>query len=263
MLKSKLWDKLKEAISAVLPIVGLVALLSVTVAPIPSGVMLAFLAGAVMLVVGMMFFSVGAEVAMTPMGELIGARVTKTRNLPLILGLGFALGILITVSEPDLQVLAGQVQAIPNLVLILAVAVGVGGFLVLALVRIFYRINLRLLLFAFYVLLLVLTFLTPENFRAVAFDSGGVTTGPMTVPFIMAFGLGISAIRSDSSAAEDSFGLIALCSIGPILAVQVLAMIYSAEGADYTPMTVTNVADSLELRTLFAGGLPEIGRAHV
>ncbi len=260
MLKSKLWDKLKEAISAVLPIVGLVALLSVTVAPIPSGVMLAFLAGAVMLVVGMMFFSVGAEVAMTPMGELIGARVTKTRNLPLILGLGFALGILITVSEPDLQVLAGQVQAIPNLVLILAVAVGVGGFLVLALVRIFYRINLRLLLFAFYVLLLVLTFLTPENFRAVAFDSGGVTTGPMTVPFIMAFGLGISAIRSDSSAAEDSFGLIALCSIGPILAVQVLAMIYSAEGADYTPMTVTNVADSLELRTLFAGGLPEYMR---
>ena len=111
-----------------------------------------------------------------------------------------------------------------------------GAFLVLALVRIFYRISLRLLLFGFYVLILGLTFLTPESFRAVAFDSGGVTTGPMTVPFIMAFGLGIAAIRSDSNAAEDSFGLVALCSVGPILAVQLLSMIFHADGADYTPL---------------------------
>ena len=256
MLKQKLTEKFHEALLAVLPIVTLVLILGLTIAPIPSGVMLSFLLGAVMLVGGMMFFSVGAEVAMTPMGELTGARVTRTRNLTLILILGFVLGVLITVSEPDLQVLAQQVQAIPNLALILTVALGVGGFLVLGLVRIFYRINLRLLLFGFYVLLLGLTFLTPENFRAVAFDSGGVTTGPMTVPFIMAFGLGIAAIRSDSSAAEDSFGLIALCSIGPILAVQVLSLIFRAEGADYTPLTVANVADSLELRTLFGGGLP-------
>ena len=205
----------------------------------------------------MMFFSVGAEVAMTPMGGHVGARVTRTRNLRLILILGFVLGVLITVSEPDLQVLAQQVQAIPNLVLILSVAVGVGGFLVLALVRIFYRIPLRLLLFGFYVLILGLTFLAPVNFRAVAYDSGGVTTGPMTVPFIMAFGMGIAAIRSDSSAAEDSFGLVALCSVGPILAVLVLSMIFRADGADYTPLTVTNVADSMELRTLFGNGFPE------
>ena len=257
ILKSKLMEKLREALAAVLPIVTLVLILSITAAPIPSGVMLSFLLGAVMLVGGMMFFTVGAEVAMTPMGEQVGARVTKTRNLPLILILGFVLGVLITVSEPDLQVLARQVQAIPNIALILCVAVGVGGFLVLALVRIFYRIPLRALLFGCYLLILGLVFLTPESFRAVAFDSGGVTTGPMTVPFIMAFGMGIAAIRSDSSAAEDSFGLVALCSVGPILAVLALSMIFRADGADYTPLAVTNVADSMELRALFGGGFPE------
>ena len=143
------------------------------------------------------------------------------------------------------------------MVLILSVGIGVGGFLVLALVRILYRISLRSLLFCFYVLLLALTFLTPENFRAVAFDSGGVTTGPMTVPFIMAFGLGISAIRSDANASEDSFGLVALCSIGPILAVLILSMIFKPDGADYSPLTVTDVKDSVELRVLFSNGFPE------
>ena len=145
-LIEKLHEKFREALAAVLPIVGMVLILSLTVARIPSGTMLSFLMGAVLLVVGMMLFSVGAEVAMEPMGEQVGSRVTKTRNLPLILVLGFALGVLITVSEPDLQVLAEQVQAIPNRVLILSVAAGVGLFLVLALLRIFYRISLHLLL---------------------------------------------------------------------------------------------------------------------
>lgn len=256
VLKAKLLDKFREAVAAVLPIVLLVLVLSLSVAPIPSGVLLSFLLGTVLLITGMMFFSVGAEVAMQPMGELIGARVTKSRSLPLILSLGFVLGVLITVSEPDLQVLAGQVQDIPNLVLILSVGVGVGGFLVLALVRILYRIPLRLLLFGFYALILGLTFLAPENFRSIAFDSGGVTTGPMTVPFIMSFGLGICAIRSDANAAEDSFGMVALCSVGPILAVLVLSMIFRAGGADYTPLAVENVKDSIELRALFSGGFP-------
>ena len=256
MLKNKLLEKFREALAAVLPIVTLVMLLSMAVAPIPSGVMLSFLLGAVMLVVGMMLFSVGAEAAMEPMGEYVGARVTKTKNLPLILTLSFVMGVMITVSEPDLQVLAQQVQGIPNLVLILSVAVGVGGFLVLALLRIFYRIPLRLLLTGFYLLILALVFLAPKDFRAVAFDSGGVTTGPMTVPFIMSFGMGIAAIRSDSSAAEDSFGLVALCSVGPILAVLILSMIFRADTMETEALRIVNVADSIELRTLFGGGLP-------
>ena len=257
ILKNKLIEKFQEALAAVLPIVTLVLILSLFVAPIPSGIMLSFFMGTIMLIGGMMFFSVGAEVAMQPIGEQIGARVTKSKNLLLILTLGFVLGLLITIAEPDLQVLARQVQAIPNMVLILSVGVGVGGFLVLALVRILYRISLRSLLFCFYVLILALTFLTPENFRAVAFDSGGVTTGPMTVPFIMAFGLGISAIRSDANASEDSFGLVSLCSIGPILAVLILSMIFKPDGADYSPLTVTDVKDSVELRVLFSNGFPE------
>ena len=257
ILKDKLLEKFREALSAVLPIVTLVLILSLSVASIPSGVLLSFLMGTIMLIGGMMFFSVGAEVAMEPMGSHVGARVTKSRSLPLILILGFVLGVLITVSEPDLQVLAQQVQAIPNLALILSVGIGVGGFLVLALVRIFYRISLRLLLFGFYVLILGLTFLAPENFRAVAYDSGGVTTGPMTVPFIMAFGMGIAAIRSDANAAEDSFGLVALCSIGPIMAVLILSMIFRADSADYTPLSVANVQDSIELRILFSDGFPD------
>lgn len=257
ILKNKLIEKFQEALAAVLPIVTLVLILSLFVAPIPSGIMLSFFMGTIMLIGGMMFFSVGAEVAMQPMGEQIGARVTKSKNLLLILTLGFVLGLLITIAEPDLQVLARQVQAIPNIVLILSVGVGVGGFLVLALVRILYRISLRSLLFCFYVLILALTFLTPESFRAVAFDSGGVTTGPMTVPFIMAFGLGISAIRSDANASEDSFGLVSLCSIGPILAVLILSMIFKPDGADYSPLTVTDVKDSVELRVLFSNGFPE------
>ena len=256
-LRSKLLEKLKEALSAVLPIMVMVLILSVTVAPIPSGTMLSFLLGGAMLIGGMMLFSVGAEVAMEPMGQHVAASVTRTRKLPLILSISFALGILITVSEPDLQVLAQQVQAIPNMVLILSVALGVGAFLVLALVRIFYRISLRLLLFGCYVVILGLVFLAPESFRAVAFDSGGVTTGPMTVPFIMSFGLGIAAIRSDSSASEDSFGLVALCSVGPIIAVLILSMIFNANGADYSPIVVTNVPDTMELRTLFGNGFPE------
>ena len=257
ILKDKLLEKFREALSAVLPIVTLVLILSLSVASIPSGVLLSFLMGTIMLIGGMMFSSVGAEVAMEPMGSHVGARVTKSRSLPLILILGFVLGVLITVSEPDLQVLAQQVQAIPNLALILSVGIGVGGFLVLALVRIFYRISLRLLLFGFYVLILGLTFLAPENFRAVAYDSGGVTTGPMTVPFIMAFGMGIAAIRSDANAAEDSFGLVALCSIGSILAVLILSMIFRADSADYTPLSVANVRDSIELRILFSDGFPD------
>lgn len=258
ILKNKLLDKLSEALAAVLPIVVLVLFLSMTVASIPSGVMLSFLLGASMLIAGMMFFSVGAEVAMEPMGEQIGAHVTRTKNLKLILILGFALGVLITVSEPDLQVLAGQVQTIPNPVLILSVAIGVGGFLVIGLLRILYGISLRLLLFAFYTLVLGMTFLAPDSFRAVAFDSGGVTTGPMTVPFIMAFSLGITAIRSDSNASNDSFGMVALCSVGPILAVLVLSLIYRPDGVDYSPIQVANVADSIELRTLFGNGFPEM-----
>ena len=249
-------EKFDESLSAVLPIVAIVLILSLTVAPMPAHILLAFLLGSVMLIVGMMLFSVGADIAMQPMGEKMGARITKTRKLWLILVLGFLLGFMITISEPDLQVLADQVQSIPNIVLIVSVGVGVGLFLIVALLRMLFGAPMKYLLLGFYALVFILAAFAPQNFWAVAFDAGGVTTGPMTVPFIMAFGIGISAIRNDRHAADDSFGLIALCSIGPILSVLVLSLIYHPEEAAYSPALVPDVSESVALGKLFVEGIP-------
>ena len=209
-----------------------------------------------MVIVGMMFFTLGAEMSMTPMGEKVGAKMTKSKNILLIVSLAFLLGVMITISEPDLQVLASQVPSIPNMTLILAVALGVGVFLVLALLRILFSIPLSRMLVVFYIIVFVLAFLVPADFRAVAFDSGGVTTGPMTVPFIMALGVGIAAIRNDKNAADDSFGLVALCSIGPILAVLILGLLYPAEGS-YTPVEIPNTTNSQDSIMLFVDELPK------
>ena len=146
--------------------------------------------------------------------------------------------------------------SVPNEVLIVFVAAGVGVFLAIAILRMLFGIALPVMLVGFYALVFFLAFLVPEGFRAVAFDSGGVTTGPMTVPFIMALGVGISATRSDRHAADDSFGLVALCSIGPILAVMILSMIFKADSSAYTPPVIPEIGDSKELFLLFARELP-------
>ncbi len=250
----KLKEKLMEALKAVLPIVGIVLALCFSAAPISPSILLCFLLGAAMIMAGMMFFTLGAEASMTPMGERVGTAVTRSRKLPVIVLMGFLLGFLITISEPDLQVLAGQVPAVPNLTLILSVAAGVGVFLVVALLRMLFGVALPPLLVFFYGVVFALAFFVPKDFLAVAFDSGGVTTGPMTVPFIM--GVGISAIRSDRHAADDSFGLVALCSIGPILAVLVLGMIFRPEEGAYTAPVLPDISDSVELWALFQDGLP-------
>ena len=244
-----------EAVRAVLPIVCIVLLLSFTIAPISPSILLCFLMGAALLLVGMMLFSAGAEIAMTPMGERVGTAMTRTKKLGIVVVLSFLLGLIITISEPDLQVLAEQVPSVPNIILILSVACGVGVFLVVALLRMLFSIALPPLLVGCYTLVFVLSFFVPREFLAVAFDSGGVTTGPMTVPFIMALGVGVASIRSDENAAQDSFGLVALCSVGPILAVMVLALIYPGAGV-YTPVEIPSVTDSRALWHLFQVELP-------
>ncbi len=252
----KLREKLLEALQAVLPIVAIVLVLCFTVAPVSPSILLCFLLGAAMIVVGIMFFTLGAEMSMTPMGERVGAVLTKSRRLPVILGIGFLLGFLITISEPDLQVLANQVPSIPNRTLILSVAAGVGLFLAVAFLRMLIGISLPRLLVLFYGIIFVLAAFVPREFLAVAFDSGGVTTGPMTVPFIMALGVGVSAIRGDRHAADDSFGLVAMCSVGPILAVLILGIVFRASDSTYIPPVLPDVADSVELWQLFHEGLP-------
>lgn len=240
-----------------MPIVVIVILLSFTIAPLSPSILLCFLMGAVLILCGMMFFTAGAEVAMTPMGERVGVAMTKTKKLGVVIVLSFLLGFIITISEPDLQVLAEQVPSVPNMILILSVAFGVGVFLMVAVLRMLFSIPLPHLLVGCYTIVFLLSFFVPSEFLAVAFDSGGVTTGPMTVPFIMAFGVGISSIRSDRHAADDSFGLVALSSIGPILAVMVLGMIYNPEKTAYVAPTIPEIDDSVELWRLFGEGLPE------
>ena len=255
-IRKKLKEKLKEALQAVLPIIGLVLLLSFTIAPISPSILLCFLIGGILLIAGIVFFTLGAELAMSPMGERVGTAMTQSKKLWVVVALSFLLGFIITISEPDLQVLAQQVPAVPNLTLILAVACGVGVFLVVALLRMLFSIALPPFLVCFYAVIFILAFFVPKEFLSVAFDSGGVTTGPMTVPFIMALGVGISATRSDRHAADDSFGLVALCSIGPILAVMMLGMIYNPDSAAYTPPVIPEIADSKQLWNLFAIELP-------
>ena len=254
-----------ESMRSVLPVTAIMLALCLTVAPVPSSVLLAFLGGAVLLVVGMGLFTLGAEQAMTPMGEYVGVHMTKLGKLAPALGSAFLVGFIITISEPDLQVLATQVPMIPNLTLILAVAAGVGAFLVVALMRILWAVRLRYLLLGFYALVFILAQFISPDFWAVAFDSGGVTTGPMTVPFIMSLGVGISAIRSDRKAAEDSFGLVALCSVGPILAVLVLGLVYQGAPTAATAVEAPSIQNSAQLTQLFLHSFPhylqEVGLA--
>ena len=250
-------EKLNEALASVLPITAIVLLLSVTITPMPLETVALFLVGAVLLIVGMAFFQLGTDVSMTPMGEGIGAELPKTKNLFAVIGITLLIGILITIAEPDLQVLAEQVPSIPNMLLIWTVAVGVGLFFVAAVLRTIFRIRLAVLLILLYVCVFVLSIFVPNDFVSVAFDSGGVTTGPITVPFIMALGVGLASIRGDREAQDDSFGLVALCSIGPILAVLLLGIFYRDGDPGYTPVTMPTVADTRALAGLFVHGLPE------
>lgn len=249
-------EKVTESLASVLPITIIVLIVAITVAPLTPGVFMLFLFGAAMLIFGMGFFTLGVDMSMMPMGEGIGVEMSRSKKIVISLFACFFLGLLITVAEPDLQVLAEQVPAVPNLTLILTVAVGVGFFLVVSQLRMLLNIPLSYTLVAFYILVFILAALTPGNFVPVAFDSGGVTTGPITVPFIMALGIGMAAIRSDKNSSSDSFGLIALCSIGPILSVLLLGVFYRPENAGYTAAVLPDVSTTKDAARLFMEALP-------
>lgn len=259
-MNEKLKEKIRESLSSVLPITVIVLILSITLVPLEVGTLMLFLTGAFLLIIGMGFFQLGAEMAMMPLGQGVGGKLVKSKSLWLIGGVCFLMGAIITVSEPDLQVLANQVAAIPNKVLIWTVAVGVGVFMVIAVLRILFKISLLKMLAVLYGVLFVMTLFSPTEFIAVAFDSGGVTTGPMTVPFIMALGVGLSASRSDKTGADDSFGLIALCSIGPILMVLLLGIFYHPTEATYTPVELTPVVTTQDVARRFLTEIPQYAR---
>ena len=235
----ELREKIQEALISTLPITAIVYLLALTPwFDFTSTELITFSVGAVLLVLGIGLFSLGADMAMTPMGAHVGAGLSRQKKLFLLLAVCFVLGMLITIAEPDLQVLAKQVSAVMNgTVLVYAVGVGVGAFLMVAILRIVFRKQLSNILMLFYMLLFALALMLVVNGNSplmpLAFDSGGVTTGPITVPFIMALGVGISSVLGDRHSQENSFGLVSLCSIGPVLAVLMLG-IFSGNDLSYT-----------------------------
>ena len=239
---------LHESLTSVLPVMLIVLVLCFTIAPVPNNAMVAFLLGGVMLIVGMGLFTLGSEMSMIPLGQAVGSEITRRRKVWIIAAVGFLIGMIITV--------ANQVPAIENNVIIWSVAVGVGVFLVIALLRIVLGIQLRWLLIGFYIVVFGLAMFVSPDFWAVAFDSGGVTTGPMTVPFIMALGVGVCAVRSDKKAGGDSFGLVALCSIGPIITVLILGLLYKPDGSAYTAAVMPDAKDTVEMFDLYLSEIP-------
>ncbi len=268
--------KLKETLLSVLPIMAVVLLLGVTIAPLTWELILRFLLGGILVILGLTVFLQGIDIGVIPIGERSGAALAAKRNLVLLLTVAFVIGFIVTVAEPDVQVLANQIKGISPGVnkwgLILMIAAGVGLFVSLGILRIVLSIPLNILLLVSYVIVFVLAYFCPVDFQGVAFDSGGATTGPMTVPFIMALGVGVAAVRAKTNAAsavsnEDSFGLTGIASIGPIAAVCLYGILFAHPSLQ---TDVSNLIDAVDGKEVAAQGpaifihlLPEITREVV
>ena len=265
-----IFAKFKETAFSVLPVMLVVMLLALTIAPMSFGTMARFAFGGLLVIFGLTIFLLGVDIGILPIGERSGAALTARRSLPLLLGAAFLIGFIVTVAEPDVQVLADQVRSIaPNVSkwgLIFMIAVGVGLFVALGILRTVLSIPLNLLLTVSYIGVFALAFCAPATFQGVAFDSGGATTGPMTVPFIMALGVGVAAVRAKSdksgklkSSSDDSFGLTGVASIGPVLAVIVYGIILSRGNPSSSASTLENshVIDAKGL-SVFLALLPSI-----
>jgi len=252
--KTILMEKIKESVASVLPISLIIILLSFTICPLPNAIFISFIFSVFLMIFGMGLFTLGVDKSMTPMGEHVGSTMTKSKKISIVALVSFFIGTLITASEPDLTVLAEAVPSIDSQIFIWTVALGVGVFLVLAVLRIVFAIRLRYMLFVSYGLIFLLAAFCSPSFLAIAFDAGGVTTGPLTVPFIMAMGVGISSITSDES--NDSFGLMALCSAGPIIAILILGLVYKVDGGNYVKDELVSFLNSKEFGLEFIATLP-------
>ncbi|MBQ7912717.1 MAG: DUF1538 domain-containing protein [Clostridia bacterium] len=250
-----LLKKLAESTVSVLPVTAIVLILNFTplISFSPTETVV-FICCALALILGMALFNLGADIAMTPMGEQIGSGLSKSGKFNTLLIICLVMGVFITIAEPDLTVLARQVGDIVvggKWALIIAIGMGVGIFLVLSILKVVFKISLSKMLTFFYALLFsIVTLLIvqgKEGFLPLGFDSGGVTTGPITVPFIMALGLGVSTVLGDKRDRESSFGFIALCSIGPIIAVMILGLtatgdpVLGADGTEFAAQYALNL----------------------
>lgn len=259
-MRTLLKSKISESLTAVLPITAVVVVLSIALG-VSTPILTLFLTGAFMLILGMSLFNLGADMSMIVIGDKIGSTLTKSRSLPLISFVTFLIGVFVTIAEPDLTVLAEQVAG-PSMnpfLIVGTVSLGVGIFLVIAVLRVFLHIKLSHLLIAFYVIAFALAAFTNPDYLALAFDSGGVTTGVITVPFILALGKGISAVRADKQSGDDSFGMVAMASVGPIIAVLTLG-IFSTTPPDASVASTIEpdaILDTRQLSALFWHALPD------
>lgn len=253
-----LLEKLNETLLSVIPIMLMVLVLSLTVAPLGGKLIARFIVGGVLLILGLTIFLLGVDVGILPTGERSGAALTAKRSLPLLLSVAFIIGVMVTIAEPDVQVLANQIRGVnPSVnkwVLILMIAVGVGLFVMMGLLRTVLSFSLKWVLIVSYAIVFAFAFLCPDTFQGVAFDAGGATTGPLTVPFIMALGVGVATVKSTgkNSDSDDSFGLTGIASIGPVAAVCVYGIILrlsghadSSEGAQEIISAAENAAENI------------------
>ncbi|MCH1977472.1 DUF1538 domain-containing protein [Enterococcus hirae] len=222
---------LKEVVIAILPMTLLIVILTFIFAPLDSDEMISFLFGAGIMMIGMTLFLFGADYSMMEVGRLVGKYMIKKKSLTILIALGFMIGIVITIAEPSVQVLGQQVNQISEgkigrVLLIGIVSVGTGVFLAFALLRVVFKLSYYQWMAIGYVGVLVASFFTSNEFMPIAFDSGGVTTGPITVPFILALAGGLTSMIRQETSANDSFGMVGIASLGPILAVMILGVIF-------------------------------------
>ena len=245
-MRENIKGKLKESIFSILPIMVIMIIVSLLL-KFSIVTIVSILVSTILLIIGICLFTYGADISMIEIGKSVASSLVKTKKPLLIAFIAFIVGIIITVAEPDLKVLADQMTAIDNLTLILCVGLGVGIFLALASLRIIYQVDLKVFIIIFYGFILFLMLFVPEIMIPVSFDSGGVTTGPMSVPFIIAMGIGFSSSRSRKESKDDSFGLVAMCSIGPILIVLLFSLFTKSNMVyEYNIATETkNFADLL------------------
>ncbi len=244
-----LLEKLKETSISVIPIILLVLVFYPTVAPIGMDLLMQFIVGGFLIIIGLSIFLLGTDVGILPMGHSIGAALVHRRNVPLILATGFFIGFFITIAEPDVRVLASQIAwvapSISQPLLLVTIALGVGFFVSVGLGRMLLRIPYYFLLVGFYLVVFALAYFSAPRYLSIAFDAGGATTGPMTVPFIIALGVGVAAVRGTKEAESDSFGLVGLASIGPIIAVLAMGIMdIGADGGVSSPGGI-EIADGL------------------
>ena len=217
---------------------AIVLILGFTAVPMDGMMLGRFVFGGFLLIVGLTIFLLGVDLGIQPMGERCGAELTKKRNLVLLVGVAFVIGFMVTVAEPDIQVFGDQVRSVfshvNKLSLVVIIAVGVGLFIMIGLLRTVMNLSIKLTLLIAYAVLFAVAFFVPNEFVGVAFDSGGATTGPMTVPFILALGLGVSSVRSDD---KSSFGLTGVTSVGPVMAVLIYSLFVAAPTSASTTLS--------------------------